>query len=359
MFQGRRYHRRGGWSSVPDSGRDHHPAGSDPRGSRGVIRSLDDLLSRASSRVPLVQSDGKSGARLERVEIGGESYVLKHLSLDEDWLMQVTKDVACRPILVWESGLLEQLPPSIDHGIVACARGDRPGTGRVLLRDVGPYLVPEGDAQVSLEQHLRFLDHMAEVHAAFWGWQDSVGLLPFDQRYLIFSPPALEAVSRGGSSPIPAFALDGWRRFRDGAPRAAEVVLPLLYDPSPLVAALERTPQTFIHGDWKMGNLGSHPDGRTILLDWAIPSRAPATVDLGWYLAVNRMRLPHSKEEAIEAYRTSLVRHGIDTGDWWERQLGLALLGTLVFIGWQKVLGDADELAWWEARAIEGARWLS
>lgn len=322
--------------------------------------SLDHLLSSTTSCSPLIQSDGKSGAKLERLEIGVESYVLKHLSLDEDWVMQVTGDRACRPIVVWESGLLERLPSSIDHAIVACARGDRPGTGRVLMRDVGPYLVPEGDGLVSLEQHLRFLDHMAEAHAAFWGWQDTVGLLPLKQRYLIFSPPALEAaMARGGSSPIPALALDGWRRFRDGAPRAAEVVLPLLYDPSPLVAALERTPQTFIHGDWKMGNLGSGPDGRTILLDWAIPSRGPAAVDLGWYVAVNRLRLPHSKEDAIEAYRRSLLRHGIETDGWWERQLSLALLGTLVFIGWQKVLGDADELAWWEARAIEGARWLS
>lgn len=331
-----------------------------PASGRPASASLDDLLSRATSRTPLVQSDGKSGARLERVEIAGEPYVLKHLSLDEDWVMWVTGDVACRPILVWESGLLEQLPSSLDHAIVACARGDRPGTGALLMRDVGPYLVPEGDAQVSLEQHLQFLDHMAEAHAAFWGWQDDVVLLPLSQRYLVFSPPVLEAaVARCGTASIPAMALDGWRRFRDGAPRAAEVVLSLLYDPSPLVAALERTPQTFIHGDWKMGNLGSHPDGRTILLDWAVSGRGPAAADLGWYLAVNRMRLPHSKEDAIEAYRRSLLRHGIETDGWWERQLGLALLGTLVWIGWQKVLGDADELAWWEARALEGARWLS
>ncbi len=331
-----------------------------PASSRTAPASLNDLLSGATSRTPLVQADGFSGARLERVEIGGESYVLKQLSLDEDWIMWVTGDVACRAILVWESDLLERLPSSIDHTIVACARGDRPGTGYLLMRDVGPYLLPEGDAQVPLEQHLRFLDHMAEAHAAFWGWQDTVGLLPLSQRYLIFSPPVLEtAVARGGSSPIPAMALDGWRRFRDGAPRAADVVLPLLYDPSPLVAALESTPQTFVHGDWKMGNLGSHPDGRTILLDWALPGRAPAAVDLAWYLALNRMRLPHSKEDAIEAYRRSLLSHGIDTDGWWERQLGLALLGMLVIIGWQKVLGDADELAWWEAWAIEGARWLT
>jgi aminoglycoside phosphotransferase (APT) family kinase protein len=38
-----------------------------------------------------------------------------------------------------------------------------------------------------------------------------------------------------------------------------------------LVAAFGETPATLIHGDWKFGNLGAHPDGRTILLDWGGP----------------------------------------------------------------------------------------
>ncbi len=38
--------------------------------------------------------------------------------------------------------------------------------------------------------------------------------------------------------------------------------------------------------------------------------------------------------------------------------LGLCLLGALVQFGWEKALGDADELSWWCDRALEGARWL-
>jgi hypothetical protein len=30
----------------------------------------------------------------------------------------------------------------------------------------------------------------------------------------------------------------------------------------------------------------------------------------------------------------------------------------MVTIAWEKALGDAAELAWWERAAIEGARWL-
>jgi hypothetical protein len=48
----------------------------------------------------------------------------------------------------------------------------------------------------------------------------------------------------------------------------------------------------------------------------------------------------------------------VATAGWWERQLDLCLLGTLVQFGWEKALGDADELAWWSDRARAGVRWL-
>src|SRR5947199_361864 len=82
---------------------------------------------------------------------------------------------------------------------------------------------------------------------------------------------------------------------------------------------------TLVHGDWKMGNLGSHPDGRTILLDWAVTGEACGTSDLAWYLAINCERLPHSKEDAIAAYRDALERHGVTTSSWWDRAIALAL----------------------------------
>jgi hypothetical protein len=50
-----------------------------------------------------------------------------------------------------------------------------------------------------------------------------------------------------------------------------------------------------VAADWKMGNLGTHPDGRTILLDWAFPGAGPARWDLCRYLALNRARLPRTE----------------------------------------------------------------
>ena len=40
-------------------------------------------------------------------------------------------------------------------------------------------------------------------------------------------------------------------------------------DPGILTTRLSILPRTFLHGHWKIGKLGSHPDGRTILLNWA------------------------------------------------------------------------------------------
>ena len=95
-------------------------------------------------------------------------------------------------------------------------------------------------------------------------------------------------------------------------------------------------------------------DGRTVLIDWAYVGEGPACHELGWYLALNRAKLPTSKERTIEAFRRGLERHGVDTTGWWQQQLDLALLGTVVQFGWEKALGDEDELAWWCAVAERG-----
>ena len=68
--------------------------------------------------------------------------------------------------------------------------------------------------------------------------------------------------------------------------------------------------------------------------------------------------MPMSKEVTIERFRSSLERNGIDTAGWFERQLSLALLAGLVIFGWEKALGDDDELGWWCDRAREGAALL-
>jgi thiamine kinase-like enzyme len=158
---------------------------------------------------------------------------------------------------------------------------------------------------------------------------------------------------------VPKIALDGWARFAERAPATVHRVIDdLRRDPWPLVTRMRETPLTFVHGDWKLGNLGTAADGRTVLIDWTYPGEGPCAYELAWYLAINRARMPTSKEDTITRFRDSLRRNGIDTDGWWDRQLALSMLAGLVVFGWEKALGGGDELGWWCDRALEGAALL-
>ncbi len=326
-----------------------------------LLESVDDLLARATRREVLVADDGKSGNQLERVVVDGQRLVVKHMTLAGDWIMRVMGDRVFWPYVAAQAGLIDQVPPCIDHAMVALAlEGDAlTGTLHVVMRDVGDHVIPEGDDPVTVEQHRGFLTHMANMHASYWGWHDELGLQPMALRLLPFAPATIAPELARPDVPGPVAVADvGWSRLPERAPALAELVFGLQADPEPLVAALAATPATFLHGDWKMGNLGWHPEGRTILLDWAYLGEGPATWDLLWYLALNRARLPESKESSIETYRGALEAAGVDTSAWWDRQLGLTMIAIMVCFGWEKAVGDDDELSWWAERVEDARHWL-
>jgi len=318
-----------------------------------IVASVDELLAGATDHTPLEASDGKSGNWLERIRIDGQPFVAKHQTYHGDWIMRITGD---RVFWAWRAaraGLFDGLPPTIDHAVVAMARDGQGLDGELvlLMRDVGDELVPEGDEPLLLGHHRDFLVHLAQMHAWRWGWSDDVGLQTMGQRLSMFAPRTIAPELSRDDVPVPVRVADqGWARLPDVAPRLAGVVGALHRDPRPLVDALATTPTTFLHGDWKLGNLGRHADGRTILLDWAYLGAGPPLWDLMWYLALNRARLPESKEAAIDAYRAALEASGVDTGPWFDRQLGLAAVAIMVDFAWEKAVGDPEELAWWDDR---------
>lgn len=338
-------------------------AGASPvdAGRLHVFASLEEMLGELTSRRPFKTADSLSGSRFEAARYRGDDVILKYLCVDDDWIMRATGDLHCRQLTLFTSGLLNRLPSSIDHATVGVApyvshSGHRGGA--FLLRDVGASLVPPGRDAIDLATHLRFLDHMAEMHAAYWEWTDADDLFPVLHHYVILTPTmAVLERERGSREPVPAAVAAGWGRMRETWPATYATLLDLVHEPGPLLAALASSPSTLVHGDWKLGNLGEHGDGRTILLDWDRCGVAPITFDLAWYLAVNCDRMPQTKEAAIDAYRSSLDRHGIATGDWWSRQLALALLGAFLQLGWSKT-DDADEFGWWNERLAEGLRQL-
>ncbi|HUP70773.1 MAG TPA: hypothetical protein VM142_13300 [Acidimicrobiales bacterium] len=331
---------------------------------RQVAESVEELLAGAQQREPFNPVETRSSVAFEKVRIENEQFIVKYVHLDDDFTMRASGDLACRPLRAWEAGLFDVAPQAIDHAVVGAAGGvGRNGLGcAFLMRDVSPYLVAPGDDPFPEDQHARFLDHLAAMCASTWGWHDDLGMMPYGARWGLFGMAAIEGERQlGWPEAVPRIAADGWERFLALAPRAVGAgVDELLHDVTPLTDALRSTPSCFLHGDWKASNLGTGPDGRTVLIDWVYLGEGPACHELCWYLALNRSRLPpgHTKEGAIEDFRAALERHGVTTSEWWDRQIHLALLGTLVEFGWEKALGDEAELAWWCEAAAQGLELL-
>lgn len=331
-----------------------------------VAPSVDDLLSGTERREPFVNPDGRSSATFERVWIDGAAHVVKYLHLDHDFTMRVSGDVGCRTVRAWEAGLLDAAPGLIDHAVVGAALGHgRNGWGAALLmRDVSAELLHAGNDPIPTDQYAAFIDHLAGFCAATWGWRDDdeagPAYLPYAARWAWFGRAAIDG-ERGLGWPeqVPKVADSGWQRFDERAPSdVSGVVAELRRDATPLATALRTTPSCFLHGDVKASNTGRALDGRTVLIDWAYVGEGPACHELAWHLALDRSRLPVSKVATADAFRAALERHGVETAGWWDRQLALCLLGAVVQFGWEKALGDGDELDWWCDAAREGAAWL-
>ena len=69
-------------------------------------------------------------------------------------------------------------------------------------------------------------------------------------------------------------------------------------------------------------------------------------------MALNRQRLPVSKEATIEAYRGQAGRGRNRYRRLVRAAAGLSIIAVTANFHWEKALGDADELAWWMAQVV-------
>ena len=92
------------------------------------------------------------------------------------------------------------------------------------MHDVTPWLVPATDEVIPLAQHVRFLRHMAALHAAFWDCGPEFDVIPEMHRYLELSPwmaqaeAAMEAVT-GTAHLVPQLVGRGWPLLARGRAR--------------------------------------------------------------------------------------------------------------------------------------------
>jgi aminoglycoside phosphotransferase (APT) family kinase protein len=124
-------------------------------------------------------------------------------------------------------------------------------------------------------------------------------------------------------------------------------------------------PKTLIHGDTKVANFAFLPDGRVAAFDLTRLGAAPATLDLGWYLAVNSTRLARGRDELMARYRELLeARLGRALEEpLWERMMDACVVSGARLMLWSKALGlkegtpfRRDDWAWWASNLT---RWSS
>ncbi|MHA6830902.1 phosphotransferase family protein [Ralstonia pseudosolanacearum] len=291
---------------------------------------------------------GFSGARIYmQSSHDGTSHVVKVTSAETDWIMRATSDQRCREAILANAGFAQD----IRSPAIGSARDG--ATFSILMHDVSQYLLSNGP--LTTEQLKTLLLGIARLHALTPPSECDVPWCSIEDRLTLFMPdPERLAQFRIGQD-----ILKGWDIFFDYVPKnIADLVRALFDDIGPLKRALDQLPNSLLHGDLKLDNIGILPDGTLSLIDWSMPMVAPAAVELGWFLAMNSRTLPVSLDEAIAVY-TSFAN--LDSR-LHERHRSLTILCGLLIRGWRKALdaesGEPSELRWWCERAAAAAKTL-
>lgn len=345
--------------------------------SADVLAALTGQSIAAVRQSPFPIALGASGSRLFTIETNdgqGPRFVLKLVLAESDWVMRATNDQHGRETLLWQRGIIDRLPAEIARIVVACAK-DGPGWA-ILMRDVSTALLPASSWNIADTQQL--LEALAALHATFWddaeAFTPAAGFCSLWHYYTSLSPVTASRETKG-SDDYPSLVARGWALLDTVVePDVAALARRLIESPQPLVQALEKFPQTLVHRDMNLGNLGllRERPTQTALLDWQYAGAAPPGVDLAGFLSEFSAWLPVTKEEVIQAYHDRLARRlGPRFAEsWWQPQLELALLGDFVRLAWayayhlthdesrDRQARYQKELAWWSAQARIATRWL-
>lgn len=305
-----------------------------------------------------LSTDGYSGSVHQRVEVLLRSgrqvnLVVKQVNLALDWTAYRTGDGDGR-----EARLLAE--PALDGlwNIFHCpylALATNAGNEGLLMEDLAPHLFPDEDAPISVEAEGYLLGCLARMHARYWESEvlDLPWLTPPASRFGVMGPPA--ASEDGWRAPVPPIFDLIRRGWRIAAKRLSPDEMQFLRQPANVLSEVcAGLPWTLLHGDAKMAHFALIPGSRVAALDWELMGVGPATLDLGWYLAVNSERLARSKEEVINCYR-ELLEAALGNNfapSVWARMMYAGLLCGAVMLLWAKALalesGQPEAEAEWE-----------
>jgi hypothetical protein len=299
-----------------------------------------------------VISTGWSGNVIERLVLAdGRRLIAKRIVPGRAWIDRHTKDEG-REALLFRSGVLDRLPASIDHTVIAVERDGE--AWWVLMRDVSGSLLPEGK-RLSREEHRRVLAAANGMWDEFWGEQVP-HVCTLHDCFWLFSRAVGEA-ERDGLDLLPKQYPVFWEAFAEAVDRdVAEAILALGDDPSPLVQALDARGTTLVHADIRDEQIGLAGD-RLVLLDWGRASQGHPVVDFYWSICHNGWRIDATHDELVEDFRRARGERDDP------QAVELGVIAGLVMYGW--VFGHSaayhpdpverewarDELRWWVPRA--------
>jgi Phosphotransferase enzyme family len=300
-----------------------------------------------------------TGNILERLDLhlasgGRRTLVLKRTMLN--WVARRSGDAVGR-----EAALLAEPALSGVWEVFGCsyrAFAEERGDAGLLMDDLSDHLLPDIDEPIAVADEDALLAALAALHARYW--ESDVLQLPWlaapAVRFSFLGPMAATEEARRSSPDV--FFDDVRRGWEMAFSRLPPHVKVLLVRPASVLAAdCAGLPRTLLHGDAKVANFALLPGRRVAAFDWQLLGVGPATLDLGWYLAVNSGRLARPKEHVIACYRDLLESHLTRplSNLLWKRMVAVGVLCGALMLLWAKALSleesgspqAAEEWNWW------------
>jgi hypothetical protein len=312
------------------------------------------LLERVDDRVAIDGHDGRSGAHLERGVLDGRRVVVKAVEPEEDLSLLMGGDPSGRERRLWVDGVLDQLPVGTGHALIAA--GWTGGRLVTVMRDLGDAVL-SWDRRITPAELRRLFGSLAAVHRTFAD-RPPDGLCDLATRLTLFAPDGLGPLAERFE--LIGAVRRGWECFAERVPGpVVDAVFGTLRDPARLVAALEKAPLTLCHGDAWLVNTAL-TDDEVVLLDWALATRGPASLDLVAFTVGCASHVDLSRTEVFAAAREA-CRPLVDDTVW-----DATVFWALCELGWNKALDAANhadpiqrvaaacELDWWVAQ-VDGA----
>lgn len=314
-----------------------------------------------SVAVEPLETLGYSGSDFFRVRPRGPAgsggpWIVKRTVLADDWFSARTGDRVGRGAAAVTAPELADIHRIFRLPYRAVAMES--GRTALLMDDLSGYLLPDERAPLEASVERSLLDVLAELHATFWA-SPALADLPWlhglaDFLHVMGPRGHDETVAGGSARGVDEAVRTGWK---EALTRVDPTVRRALTRPASEIAAGWRTlPHTLVHGDTKVANFALPAEGGVGVFDWAFVGRAPCTVDIGWYLAVNATRLAGTKEETLILYRALLeerLGRRLEERLWGELEEAGVVCGALMLL-WSKGAalaadrdGAADEWAWW------------